>query len=66
MKHFKLNKKQKLSKTNIMKKRCYKLLNPCDDILSQWLLKKKPKKFLNINIIDGVKYTKKLKKHILA
>jgi hypothetical protein len=34
----------KVSKTNTMKKRCYKLLNPWHDILSQGLLKN-PKKY---------------------
>jgi len=42
----KLNKKYqtKVSKTNTMKKRCYKLLNPWLDIVSQGLLKN-PKKY---------------------
>ena len=38
------SKNTKVSKTNTMKKRCYKLLNPWDDILMHGLLKN-PNKF---------------------
>jgi len=62
MKHFKLNKEQKVSKTNTMKKRCYKLLNPWDDILSQGLLKN-PKKFSKNQHNRWCKIHKKAKKN---
>ena len=62
MKKYNRKYQTKVSKTNTMKKRCYKLLNPWLDIVSQGLLKN-PKKYSKINIIYGVKYKNEKKTH---